>query len=289
MRTFSIERPDSQLRAAIQDKIDNLNKPKGSLGVLEELAMQICLVQQTLSPALLHRLFEHLEIGDKANSKELEITMECNPDDITEDFAEACRSRFWIWPALPSVPDHFHKAPDSLSDIYPDQADSEILTADSFTEYITDEAYRCCTSAVFEKTSGITDSGDCSKEAAEVQSPDRSTYRITVNNIDITAEETYLMIQYTGDHAGMFHNGAIVADSFYTGQIWETGILRFLENDRDKAGEDNIRTEFSAEIAITPLYENSEKYLEIWPEMNEGRACGIDDISITTIYRKAII
>lgn len=44
-----------------------------------------------LSPALLHRLFEHLEIGDKANSKELEITMECNPDDLTDDYAAALR------------------------------------------------------------------------------------------------------------------------------------------------------------------------------------------------------
>ena len=37
---------------AVQQKIDNLNKPKGSLGRLEELAMQLCLVQQTLSPKL---------------------------------------------------------------------------------------------------------------------------------------------------------------------------------------------------------------------------------------------
>ena len=40
------------MRPAIQDKIDNLNKPKGSLGVLEELAMQVCLIQQTLTPSL---------------------------------------------------------------------------------------------------------------------------------------------------------------------------------------------------------------------------------------------
>ena len=42
------------LKKAIQQKIDNLNKPKGALGRLEELAMQICLIQQTLKPSLNH-------------------------------------------------------------------------------------------------------------------------------------------------------------------------------------------------------------------------------------------
>ena len=46
---------------AVQQKIDNLNKPKGSLGRLEELAMQLCLVQQTLSPKLSHPC--HLLLG----------------------------------------------------------------------------------------------------------------------------------------------------------------------------------------------------------------------------------
>ena len=44
MRTFKITSPDEALRPQIQEKIDNLNKPKGSLGRLEELAMQICLI-----------------------------------------------------------------------------------------------------------------------------------------------------------------------------------------------------------------------------------------------------
>ena len=52
MRTFDIQRPDEALRPVIQDKIDNLNKPKDSLGRLESLAMQVCLVQQTLKPSL---------------------------------------------------------------------------------------------------------------------------------------------------------------------------------------------------------------------------------------------
>lgn len=59
--TFHITSPDEALRPIIQEKIDNLNKPKGSLGRLETLAMQICLAQQTLTPSLSHPC--HLLLG----------------------------------------------------------------------------------------------------------------------------------------------------------------------------------------------------------------------------------
>lgn len=61
MKPFSIEKPDEALRPIIQDKIDNLNKPKGALGELEKLAMQVCLIQQTLTPSLAHPC--HLLLG----------------------------------------------------------------------------------------------------------------------------------------------------------------------------------------------------------------------------------
>ena len=61
MKTFDIQPIDKSIQAAIQKKIDNLNKPKGSLGRLEELAMQICLIQQTLEPSLAHPC--HLLLG----------------------------------------------------------------------------------------------------------------------------------------------------------------------------------------------------------------------------------
>ena len=61
MKAFDIHPVDRSLQAAIQEKIDNLNKPKGSLGRLEELAMQVCLIQQTLEPSLAHPC--HLLLG----------------------------------------------------------------------------------------------------------------------------------------------------------------------------------------------------------------------------------
>ncbi len=58
---FNIKRPDEAIRQKISEKIDNLNKPKGSLGMLEDLALQVCLVQQTLTPKLSHPC--HLLLG----------------------------------------------------------------------------------------------------------------------------------------------------------------------------------------------------------------------------------
>ncbi len=52
MITFDIKHPDEKIKDALIDKIDNLTKPKGSLGRLEELALQIGWIQQTLCPEL---------------------------------------------------------------------------------------------------------------------------------------------------------------------------------------------------------------------------------------------
>lgn len=52
MLDFNIEKPDDEICILLQEKIDNLTKPKGSLGVLEELAMQIGWIQQSLEPKL---------------------------------------------------------------------------------------------------------------------------------------------------------------------------------------------------------------------------------------------
>lgn len=52
MKSFHIARPEQAIKEALTDKVNNLTKPKGSLGTLEELALQIGLIQQTLTPTL---------------------------------------------------------------------------------------------------------------------------------------------------------------------------------------------------------------------------------------------
>ena len=54
MKTFHITLPDECIRPALEEKINNLTKPKGSLGTLENLALQVGMIQQTLSPSLKH-------------------------------------------------------------------------------------------------------------------------------------------------------------------------------------------------------------------------------------------
>ena len=47
-----IQKPDQKIKSEIQHKLDNKTKPVDSLGYLEELALKIGLIQQTVNPVL---------------------------------------------------------------------------------------------------------------------------------------------------------------------------------------------------------------------------------------------
>jgi len=52
----SIRPVEQEMRPAAQHKVDNKTKPLGSLGKLEDLGVQLCLIQNTLNPAI-HKKF----------------------------------------------------------------------------------------------------------------------------------------------------------------------------------------------------------------------------------------
>lgn len=52
MKSFSIKKVNEEIQEYLIDKVDNLTKPKGALGLLEDIAIQIGMIQKTLSPVL---------------------------------------------------------------------------------------------------------------------------------------------------------------------------------------------------------------------------------------------
>ncbi|MFI3283328.1 MAG: nicotinate-nucleotide--dimethylbenzimidazole phosphoribosyltransferase, partial [Rikenellaceae bacterium] len=79
MKKFNITSPNEAIKLELQDKIDNLTKPKGSLGTLEELALQIGYIQQSLSPTLIkphHVVFaaDHGIVDENISASPKEVT-----------------------------------------------------------------------------------------------------------------------------------------------------------------------------------------------------------------------
>ena len=97
---------------------------------------------------------------------------------------------------------------------------------------------------------------------------------IKVSSLKDTADEYFMNISYEGNKAVLVKDGDIIADNFYTGQLWEIGLKRFLGGDS-----------FEAKMEITPLYESDKIYLQSAPKMEDGKACRLGYINLIAQYR----
>ena len=81
----------------------------------------------------------------------------------------------------------------------------------------------------------------------------------------------FVRIQYEGDRAKAYINGEYITDHYYTGRTWEIGLKRF---------------SFAKELIleIYPLKEDAPVYLETWPNMKNGVACELVQVTAELEY-----
>ncbi len=118
-------------------------------------------------------------------------------------------------------------------------------------------------------------------------------YHIEVEHIEPDMDEVYLMADYAADKAQLyascdietFNKGELIADSFYTGQLWEIGLKRFIGAENVK----ELQERFEGDVRLYPLREGDEIYLQKWPKMEDGKACRLNGISSVAQYKIIII
>ncbi len=180
---------------------------------------------------------------------------------------------FRVWPDLDETPIGFiHTDAENVSDSY-------MVDSMDFADYrYVDELTNTVKAEVSEEKS---------------DSPEIKAYKLNVSGIDPDMDEVYLNVDYEGDRSELFaespvdeyENGELIADSFYTGQIWEIGLKRFIgANDRGRLEES-----FTANTVIHPLHEDDKVYLQKRPRMEDGISCVLNGVTSTAQYKIRLI
>ena len=200
---------------------------------------------------------EHLMLsaGDIVSCKGNRIDLFCLPSD-------AEKPTFRIWPDADINPDRFQKKAAAKN------AKGELESSDF---------------AVYEAVEKICSSARVYCVEMQKEQDGTAYYEMTVDHIPEEAQEVFLQINYVGDRAEMFLGSEMVADNYYTGQKWEIGLKRFIEQDGVRKTD-----HLTLQVLLKPLCEKDQIYLEKWPSMNDGCACQIEEINIVPQYRTIV-
>ncbi len=142
-----------------------------------------------------------------------------------------------------------------------------ILDRDSFTEYELAQELKNPVRAEIDFV-GQTGSGEMTASVSVRRIPSFKEEK------GIQVDETLLLIDYDGDTAEISSKGELIADHFYTGEVWEMGC-----SDRAEYGICTF------DLKIHPLTEDTEVFLEKQPEMENGKACRLNSLNTRTIYK----
>ena len=180
------------------------------------------------------------------------ITASNGSVELKYTISEDRKLTFKSFPALSDVPQNFVK-------------EKEV----SFSgEFIDSDAF-----AVYESVNTFENKGNISVIQTS-EDENGKNYSVMAENFAENANEVYMLIDYVGDTGKFYIDGEIATDSFYTGQIWEIGLKRYVDN------------AIAADVFITPLYEKDKNslYLQNWPQMEGGKACRINKVRLNTQF-----
>jgi len=101
----------------------------------------------------------------------------------------------------------------------------------------------------------------------------KKLYEVELEYSD-NVNDCFLRIDFGGDTAKLYIDGEWVGDWFYTGQTWEIGLKRFGFSKK-------------VQIEIDGLKSDDKRFLETWPEFNNGIACEIyqAQIELEKVYK----
>jgi hypothetical protein len=87
--------------------------------------------------------------------------------------------------------------------------------------------------------------------------------------------DVFLRLNIACDKAFLYVEDTLIADHFYTGEIWEIGLKRFAE----------LIKRHPLKLVLDPLYEDADIYLECKPDFVDGMAAALNGVDAVVEYQ----